>query len=104
MSVVEVCPIFTPPQTLRIPSASFARTLNLPFPDGVLDVQIGHVLSQGNGRIHGTDNSPAMIAAAKEAADSAGLSNKCTFEGKPALTSPTPPIIYSPTQSSTQQP
>ncbi|RYP34177.1 hypothetical protein DL767_004404 [Monosporascus sp. MG133] len=49
--------------------------------DGVLDLQIHEILAQGNGRIHGTDSSPAMIEAASKAAESAGAS-KCTFEGK----------------------
>ncbi|KAK4136672.1 S-adenosyl-L-methionine-dependent methyltransferase [Trichocladium antarcticum] len=54
--------------------------------DGVLDVQIGQILSQGTGRLHGTDSSPAMIAAANAAAASAGLSNQCTFEVLDATT------------------
>lgn len=47
----------------------------------MLDVQIAHILGQGSGRIHGIDSSPAMIEAAQAAAGSAGLADKCTFEG-----------------------
>ncbi|KAK0657257.1 S-adenosyl-L-methionine-dependent methyltransferase [Cercophora newfieldiana] len=49
-------------------------------PDGVLDLQIGQVLSQGSGTLHGIDGSPAMIEASKKATAETGLQGKCTFE------------------------
>ena len=43
--------------------------------------EICQVLSQGMGRLHGIDSSPAMIKAAQKAHEEAGI--KCaTFEGK----------------------
>jgi tRNA/tmRNA/rRNA uracil-C5-methylase (TrmA/RlmC/RlmD family) len=44
-------------------------------------VEIARILAQGAGSIHGFDSSAAMIAAAKTSAESAGLADKCTFEG-----------------------
>ncbi|KAL2155013.1 hypothetical protein VTH82DRAFT_3689 [Thermothelomyces myriococcoides] len=45
--------------------------------DGVLDVE----MARTGARVHGIDSSPAMIAAAKSAAESAGLStDRCSFE------------------------
>lgn len=64
------------PLTVKPPPPS----LILP-PDGVLALQIGHTLSRGTGSLHGIDSSPAMIAAAENAAGAAGLGNKCTFQG-----------------------
>ncbi|KAI1647097.1 S-adenosyl-L-methionine-dependent methyltransferase [Daldinia loculata] len=52
--------------------------------DGVLNIQLQDILAQGNGSIHGTDSSPAMIEAATQAASKAGAS-KCTFEVVDAL-------------------
>ncbi|KAI5859545.1 S-adenosyl-L-methionine-dependent methyltransferase [Durotheca rogersii] len=52
--------------------------------DGVLDIQMHEILAQGSGSIHGIDSSPAMIAAATQAAQAAGAS-KCTFEVLDAL-------------------
>ncbi|KAI2463074.1 S-adenosyl-L-methionine-dependent methyltransferase [Annulohypoxylon bovei var. microspora] len=52
--------------------------------DGVLNIQLQPILSQGNGSIHGTDASPSMIAAAQQQASAAGAS-KCTFEVADAL-------------------
>lgn len=49
--------------------------------DGVLTVDIGKVLSQGKGSLHGIDSSPAMIQAADQIVGKDGLKN-CTFEGK----------------------
>ncbi|KAK4129224.1 S-adenosyl-L-methionine-dependent methyltransferase [Parathielavia appendiculata] len=54
--------------------------------DGVLNLQMARILSEGSGQLHGIDSSPAMIAAAKAAAASAGLSDKCTFEVLDATT------------------
>ncbi|AEO70142.1 uncharacterized protein THITE_123024 [Thermothielavioides terrestris NRRL 8126] len=48
--------------------------------DGVLNVEMARVVAQGSGRIHGIDSSPAMIAAAQKAAESAALADRCTFE------------------------
>ncbi|KAK4116186.1 S-adenosyl-L-methionine-dependent methyltransferase [Canariomyces notabilis] len=48
--------------------------------DGVLDVEIGQILSKGNGTLHGIDSSPAMIAAAQKSVASVGLENTCTFQ------------------------
>jgi hypothetical protein len=59
-----------------------------PSTDGVLNVEMARVVAQGSGRIHGIDSSPAMIAAAQKAAESAALADRCTFEGTTALTSP----------------
>ncbi|CAK7268405.1 hypothetical protein SEPCBS119000_003047 [Sporothrix epigloea] len=47
--------------------------------DGVLDIQFGELLSKGTGRVHGVDNSPALIEASIESSKKAGLTN-CTFE------------------------
>ncbi|KAL8392632.1 hypothetical protein RB595_002721 [Gaeumannomyces hyphopodioides] len=47
--------------------------------DGVLDLQIGEVLSKGSGSLHGIDSSLSMIEASKAAAASAGFKN-LTFE------------------------
>ncbi|KAI2783819.1 S-adenosyl-L-methionine-dependent methyltransferase [Daldinia loculata] len=52
--------------------------------DGVVNIQLQDILAQGNGSIHGTDSSPAMIEAATQAASKAGAS-KCTFEVVDAL-------------------
>ena len=49
--------------------------------DGVLDVQIAQILSQGIGRVHGIDSSKAMIEAAKEKCGGGAGSEKCSFEG-----------------------
>lgn len=49
--------------------------------DGVLTVDIGKVLSQGKGSLHGIDSSPSMIQAADQIVAKDGLKN-CTFEGK----------------------
>lgn len=49
--------------------------------DGVLDVQIAHILAQGTGRVHGIDSSKAMIEAARGKCGSVTGSEKCTFEG-----------------------
>jgi len=49
--------------------------------DGILDMQIGEVLAQGEGSLHGIDGSEAMIRASKELAAKSGLDMKCTFEG-----------------------
>ncbi|KAK1830348.1 putative methyltransferase C70.08c [Podospora conica] len=65
--------------------------------DGVLDLQIGHVLSRGTGSLHGIDSSPAMIAAAEKAAAAAGLGSKCTFDVLDATTLPQAPTATSPT-------
>ncbi|PBP19838.1 S-adenosyl-L-methionine-dependent methyltransferase [Diplocarpon rosae] len=50
--------------------------------DGAINIQLAQTLVQGNGKIHGVDASPAMIASAKQAAaaDPAACS-KATFEG-----------------------
>jgi trans-aconitate methyltransferase len=56
----------------------------------VLDVEIGQILSKGNGTLHGIDSSPAMIAAAQKSVASAGLGNTCTFQRKSPL--PHPPL------------
>ncbi|KAK3341251.1 S-adenosyl-L-methionine-dependent methyltransferase [Lasiosphaeria hispida] len=48
--------------------------------DGVLDVQIGQILAQGQGRLHGVDSSAAMINASTASIASASLEGKCTFE------------------------
>lgn len=58
--------------------------------DGVLNLDMARIVAQGSGRVHGIDSSPAMIAAATAAAESAGLANKCTFEGKTAPSCPLP--------------
>ncbi|KAI8964587.1 S-adenosyl-L-methionine-dependent methyltransferase [Daldinia sp. FL1419] len=55
-----------------------------PYSNGVVNIQLQEILAQGSGSIHGTDSSPAMIEAAKEAASKAGAS-KCTFEVVDAL-------------------
>ncbi|KAI1850911.1 hypothetical protein JX266_003576 [Neoarthrinium moseri] len=52
--------------------------------DGVLDLQIAEILSQGSGRIYGTDSSPAMIKAAEKTAQGLGVT-QCTFEVVDAL-------------------
>ncbi|KAL2165363.1 hypothetical protein VTH06DRAFT_661 [Thermothelomyces fergusii] len=53
--------------------------------DGVLDVE----MARAGARVHGIDASPAMIAAAKSAAESAGLSaDRCSFEVLDATTLP----------------
>jgi len=44
-------------------------------------MQIGEVLRQGQGSLHGVDGSPAMIEVSNKAASEAGLQGKCTFEG-----------------------
>lgn len=63
-----------------LPTKTALPALLSDLPDGVLNVQIGHVLAHGRGSIHGIDSSPAMIAAAEAAVRTAGLSS-CTFEG-----------------------
>ncbi|KAK3300110.1 S-adenosyl-L-methionine-dependent methyltransferase [Chaetomium fimeti] len=52
--------------------------------DGVLDVEMARICK----RVHGIDSSPAMISAAKAAAESNGLANKCIFEVLDATTLP----------------
>ncbi|KAL2180181.1 S-adenosyl-L-methionine-dependent methyltransferase [Thermothelomyces heterothallicus CBS 202.75] len=53
--------------------------------DGVLNVE----MARAGARVHGIDASPAMIAAAKSAAESAGLStDRCSFEVLDATTLP----------------
>ncbi|KAH7018514.1 S-adenosyl-L-methionine-dependent methyltransferase [Microdochium trichocladiopsis] len=67
--------------------------LDLGCGDGVINVDLAsEVLSRGTGRIHGTDASASMIAAAKKAAESKGLGEKCTFE-ESALTK-TPAVAF----------
>ncbi|KAI1087275.1 S-adenosyl-L-methionine-dependent methyltransferase [Rostrohypoxylon terebratum] len=56
--------------------------------DGILNIQISEILAQGSGSIHGTDSSPAMIAAAQQAAansTNSSSASKCTFEVADAL-------------------
>ncbi|KAH6669368.1 methyltransferase [Halenospora varia] len=49
--------------------------------DGVLNLQIADVLSQGSGKIHGVDSSAAMITAAQKAASAqTSISKICTFQ------------------------
>lgn len=62
----------------------WTRQLSIPFllQTGVLDIAFARVLARGNGRLHGIDYSPAMIAEAKAAAEAAGLADRCTFEGR----------------------
>lgn len=55
--------------------------------DGVLTVDIGKVLSQGKGSLHGIDSSPAMIQAADQIVGKDGLKN-CTFEGRHPVSPP----------------
>jgi hypothetical protein len=55
--------------------------------DGILNLQIAQTLSQGTGKIHGIDSSTAMISAAKQDAEKAGVEKICTFEGISLLTS-----------------
>jgi ubiquinone/menaquinone biosynthesis C-methylase UbiE len=50
--------------------------------DGVLNLDMARIVARGSGHVHGIDSSPAMIAAAQAAVESAGLADKCTFEGK----------------------
>lgn len=70
------------PSLSTLPVNSPSQSLTIPHqPDGVLDLQIGHILSRGTGSLHGIDSSPAMIAAAEKAAVDAGLRSKCTFQG-----------------------
>lgn len=47
--------------------------------DGVIDVELAGILSQGSGSLHGVDSSPKMIEAARAAV---GNAENCTFEGK----------------------
>lgn len=51
--------------------------------DGIINIQLAReVLSRGKGRIHGTDSSVSMIAAAEKAAAAEELGeDKCSFEG-----------------------
>ncbi|CAG8952819.1 hypothetical protein HYFRA_00007532 [Hymenoscyphus fraxineus] len=66
--------------------------LDLGCGDGVLNIQMAQVLASGTtGRIHGVDSSAAMIEAAKEAAEKAGVSNICTFDVLDATK-----VIYNP--------
>ncbi|KAJ4296946.1 hypothetical protein N0V88_003862 [Collariella sp. IMI 366227] len=43
---------------------------------------MAQIVAQGAGRVHGIDSSRAMIEAAQASIKSAGLADKCTFEGK----------------------
>ncbi|KAK0617966.1 S-adenosyl-L-methionine-dependent methyltransferase [Bombardia bombarda] len=58
--------------------------LDLGCGDGVLDVELAHILSQGKGRVHGVDSSGAMIEAAKKLsaanANKHMVEDRCTFE------------------------
>ena len=55
------------------------------YTDGILNIQIGQILSKGTGKIHGVDSSVEMIKSSKEAiATNPALSKICTFEGTPA--------------------
>ncbi|KAK4183216.1 S-adenosyl-L-methionine-dependent methyltransferase [Podospora australis] len=63
--------------------------LDLGCGDGVLDVDLGQIVSQGNGRLVGVDSSQPMIEAAKKAvaaASSPAVSERCTFEVMDATT------------------
>ncbi|KAI1499044.1 S-adenosyl-L-methionine-dependent methyltransferase [Biscogniauxia marginata] len=62
--------------------------------DGVLNLQINEILSRGSGSIHGVDASPAMIEAAKKAAENSSAS-KCTFEVVDALALASKPHLQS---------
>ncbi|GJC84172.1 putative methyltransferase C70.08c [Colletotrichum liriopes] len=55
--------------------------------DGVLDVEFGKILAQGNGSLHGIDASPAMISAAKKAVE--GRDWQTASSRTPALHTPT---------------
>ncbi|KAK4100647.1 S-adenosyl-L-methionine-dependent methyltransferase [Parathielavia hyrcaniae] len=65
--------------------------------DGVLNVEMARILSKGSGHVHGIDSSPAMITAARAAAESAGLSEKCTFEVLDATTLTSTPSLQNST-------
>ncbi|KAK0632066.1 S-adenosyl-L-methionine-dependent methyltransferase [Immersiella caudata] len=65
--------------------------LDLGCGDGILDLQIGHILSQGSGSLHGIDASPSMIETARKATASANLQEKCTFAVLDATALPSPP-------------
>ncbi|KAI1492941.1 S-adenosyl-L-methionine-dependent methyltransferase [Biscogniauxia mediterranea] len=60
--------------------------------DGVLNIQFNEILSRGSGSVHGIDASPAMIEAARAAAEKAGA-EKCTFEVLDALSLATVPAL-----------
>ncbi|KAI0595577.1 S-adenosyl-L-methionine-dependent methyltransferase [Biscogniauxia sp. FL1348] len=60
--------------------------------DGVLNIQFNEILSRGSGSVHGIDSSPAMIEAARKAAEKAGA-EKCTFEVLDALSLSTVPAL-----------
>ncbi|KAL2129524.1 hypothetical protein VTI74DRAFT_7652 [Chaetomium olivicolor] len=64
--------------------------------DGVLNIQMAQIVAQGSGRVHGIDRSPAMIEAARASIESAGLSNKCTFEVLDATTLSSHPALQQP--------
>jgi ubiquinone/menaquinone biosynthesis C-methylase UbiE len=48
------------------------------FTDGILNLEFGKLVAQGNGAVHGIDSSAAMINAAKERCKDVPV---CTFEG-----------------------
>ncbi|KAI5924052.1 S-adenosyl-L-methionine-dependent methyltransferase [Camillea tinctor] len=62
--------------------------------DGVLNIQFNEILSRGSGHVHGIDASPAMIEAARKAAEKAGA-EKCSFEVLDALALATAPALQS---------
>jgi hypothetical protein len=58
--------------------------LNTYWIDGIINLQIAKTLATGKGKIHGIDNSEAMIAASKKAAAADPfISEICTFESNP---------------------
>ncbi|KAK4451701.1 S-adenosyl-L-methionine-dependent methyltransferase [Podospora aff. communis PSN243] len=65
--------------------------LDLGCGDGVLDVQIGHILSRGSGSLHGIDASPSMIESARKATTAANLSERLTFAVLDVTALPSPP-------------
>ncbi|KAK4681057.1 hypothetical protein QC764_104060 [Podospora pseudoanserina] len=57
------------------------KVLDLGCGDGILDIEIGRVLTQGGGKLLGLDRSPSMIRAARENVrrKEVGLERKCLF-------------------------